>query len=142
LSTPLRFAFPVVSFLPVFPPISICVPLLPNSCYMPRPYHPSWLDYSNYTWRRVQVMKFLNMQCSRNPSMSETSSLLSWQASFLRWGVVSPTPNHQAEGPPLVGCPRLLIRYIRSCPPKLEGHAVVARDPPNMDLNFIYFKKC
>jgi hypothetical protein len=26
---------------------------------MPRPSHPSWLDYSNYTWRRVQVMKFL-----------------------------------------------------------------------------------
>jgi hypothetical protein len=26
---------------------------------MPRPSHPSSLDYSNYTWRRVQVMKFL-----------------------------------------------------------------------------------
>jgi hypothetical protein len=24
---------------------------------MPRPSHPSWLDYSNYTWRSVQVMK-------------------------------------------------------------------------------------
>jgi hypothetical protein len=24
---------------------------------MPRPSHPSWLDHSNYTWRRVQVMK-------------------------------------------------------------------------------------
>jgi hypothetical protein len=41
-----------------------------------------------------------------------------------------------------VGCPRLLIQYIRSCPPKLEGvssirnlrtrHAVVTRDPHNM----------
>jgi hypothetical protein len=37
----------------------ICISLLPHSCYMPRPSHPSWLDYSNYTWRRVQVMKFL-----------------------------------------------------------------------------------
>jgi hypothetical protein len=27
---------------------------------MPRPSHPSWLDCSNYTWRRVQVMKFLS----------------------------------------------------------------------------------
>jgi hypothetical protein len=27
----------------------ICIPLLHHSCYMPRPYHPSWLDYSNYT---------------------------------------------------------------------------------------------
>jgi hypothetical protein len=31
----------------------IHVPLLPNSCYMPCPPHPSWLDHSNYTWRRV-----------------------------------------------------------------------------------------
>jgi hypothetical protein len=27
----------------------------------------------------------------------------------------------QAGGPPLVGCPRLLIQYIRSFPPYLEG---------------------
>jgi hypothetical protein len=26
---------------------------------MPCPSHPPWLDHSNYTWRRVQVMKFL-----------------------------------------------------------------------------------
>ena len=34
----------------------------------------------------------------------------------LRWGVVSTSPNLQAEGPPLVGCPWLLIQYIHSCP--------------------------
>jgi hypothetical protein len=28
------------------------------------PCHPPWLDYSNYTWRRVQVMKFLIKQFS------------------------------------------------------------------------------
>jgi hypothetical protein len=60
---------------------------------------------------------------------------------FLRWGVVSPTLNPQAGGPPLVGCPRLLIQYIRRY---LEGdssirnlrtrHVVVTRDPPNMAL--------
>jgi hypothetical protein len=33
---------------------------------------------------------------------------------FLRWGVVKPTPNPQAGGPPVVVCPRLLIKYIRS----------------------------
>jgi hypothetical protein len=52
-------------------------------------------------------------------------------------------PNPQAGGPPLVGCPRLLIQYIRSYPPYLDGvssirnlrtrHAVVTRDPPNME---------
>jgi hypothetical protein len=55
------------------------------------PSHPPWLDHSNYTWRRVQVMKLLIMQflqppvqmfpsapCSQTPSayvpplMSET----------------------------------------------------------------------
>jgi hypothetical protein len=59
-------------------------------------------------------------------------------------GVFSPTPNPQAGGPSLVGCPRLLIQYIRSYPQYLETvssirnlrtrHAVVTRDPPNMDL--------
>jgi hypothetical protein len=53
-------------------------------------------------------------------------------------------PNPRAGGPPLVGCPRLLIEYIRSYPPYLEGvssirnlsmcHAVVTRDPPNLDI--------
>jgi hypothetical protein len=57
---------------------------------------------------------------------------------FLRRGVVSPTPNPQAGGQPLVGCPRLLIQYIRSYPPYLEAissicnlktrHAVVTRE--------------
>jgi hypothetical protein len=43
---------------------------------------------------------------------------------FLRWGVVSPPPNPQAGGPPLVGCPRLLIQYIRSYPPCLEAFSM------------------
>jgi hypothetical protein len=61
---------------------------------------------------------------------------------FLRWWVVSPPPNLQAGGPPPVGCPRLLIQYIRSYLPYLEaissihslrmGHAVVTGDPLNM----------
>jgi hypothetical protein len=36
---------------------------------------------------------------------------------FFRWGVVSTSPNPQAGGPSLVGCPRLLIQYIRSYSP-------------------------
>jgi hypothetical protein len=31
---------------------------------MPCPSHAPWLDHSNYTWRRVQVMKLLIMQFS------------------------------------------------------------------------------
>ena len=37
--------------------------------------------------------------------------------SVLQGRVVSTSPNPQAGGPPLVGCPRLLIQFIRSCPP-------------------------
>jgi hypothetical protein len=42
----------------------ICIPLRPHSCYMPCPSHLPSLDHSNYTWRRVQVMKLLIMQFS------------------------------------------------------------------------------
>ena len=40
---------------------------------------------------------------------------------FLRWGVVRTSPNPHAGGPPIVGCPRLLIQYIRNYPPYLEA---------------------
>jgi hypothetical protein len=53
-------------------------------------------------------------------------------------------PNPEAGGPPLFACPRLLIQYIRSYHPYLEAvssicnlrmqHAVVTRDPSNMEL--------
>jgi hypothetical protein len=55
--------------------------------------------------------------------------------------------NTLAGGPPLVGCPRLLIQYIRSYPPYLEvvssicnlrtRHAMVTRDPHNMAGSYI-----
>jgi len=35
----------------------------------------------------------------------------------LQGGLVSTSPNPQAGGPPLLGCPRLLIQFIRSYPP-------------------------
>ena len=42
---------------------------------------------------------------------------ISQQDTFLGWWVVSTSPNSQAGRPPSVGCPRLLIQYIRSYPP-------------------------
>jgi hypothetical protein len=42
----------------------ICIPLRPLSCYMLCSSHHPWLDHSNYyTWRRVQVTKFISPQC-------------------------------------------------------------------------------
>jgi hypothetical protein len=40
----------------------ICIPLLSHACYLPYPSHPPWLDHSNYTWRKEQVMKLLIIQ--------------------------------------------------------------------------------
>jgi hypothetical protein len=77
----------------------------------------------------------------RNVICSKVRSALKY-ISFLWLGVVSPTLNPQAGGPPLVGCPPLLIQYIRSYPPYLEDfssirnlrtrHAMVTKDPTNM----------
>jgi hypothetical protein len=53
--------FLVVSFLLAFPPIIYMRSSSLHSCYMARPSHPPRLDYSNYTWRRVQIMKLLGM---------------------------------------------------------------------------------
>jgi hypothetical protein len=44
------------------PQYYICIPLVLHLCYMPCPSHPPWLNHSNYTWKRVQVMKLLIMQ--------------------------------------------------------------------------------
>jgi hypothetical protein len=38
---------------------------------------------------------------------------------FLRRGILSPSPNPQAGGPPLVGCQWLFIRSVRSYTPYL-----------------------
>jgi hypothetical protein len=55
--------FLIVSFLLAFPQISYMHP--PSySCYMVCQSYPPWLDHSNYTWRRVQLMKLLIMQFS------------------------------------------------------------------------------
>jgi len=45
---------------------------------------------------------------------SEALFNVSWQAGFLRKGIVSPSLNPQAGGPTLICCPRLLLlfRYI------------------------------
>jgi hypothetical protein len=49
--------FLVVSFRLAFPPIIYTRSSSPHSCYMNRKSHPPRLDYSNYTWRRVQITK-------------------------------------------------------------------------------------
>jgi hypothetical protein len=64
LSFHLRQGFPSGHFPLVFPPKSYMHSSWSHSCYMPSPSHPPWFHHSNYTWRRIQVMKLLIMQFS------------------------------------------------------------------------------
>jgi hypothetical protein len=74
LSTHLRLGLPSGLFHSGFPTNILYAFLFsPHSCYLLHPSHPPWLDYSNYTWRRVQLMKLLIMQFS--PTSLLTSSL-------------------------------------------------------------------
>jgi hypothetical protein len=68
LSTHLGFCLPTGLFpSDISIQYLISIPLLPHSCYMLCPHHPSGLDHSNYIWRRVQVMKLLIMQFFATP---------------------------------------------------------------------------
>jgi hypothetical protein len=64
LSTHLRLGLHSGLFPSGFPTNNLYALFSPNSCYIPSPFHPHRLDYSNYTWRRVQITKLLVMQFS------------------------------------------------------------------------------
>jgi hypothetical protein len=104
-----------------------------------------YLTYSLTPWSRVLLEKLTGLQLVKKfPSFYRTQRFitaltsashlsLSWASSItvsrgsishmfrnkglLRREVVSTSPNPQAGEPPRVGCPRLLIQYIRSYPP-------------------------
>jgi len=80
-----------------------------------------------------------------NSSKPKALCDISQHADFLRWEVVGLSlnaPPPQDGDPPLIGCLRLLIKYISSYPPYLEAassirnlrkcHAVVTRHPHTM----------
>jgi hypothetical protein len=48
----------------------VCILLIPYAYYMTCLSHPPWLDYSNYIWRSVQLMKLLVIQLSQPPVTS------------------------------------------------------------------------
>jgi hypothetical protein len=58
---------------------------------------------------------------------------------FLRWEDVSTSPNPQAGGTPLVGCSLLLIQYIRSYAPYLEGVPPPEDAPCSCDTDPLVF---
>ena len=62
----------------------------------------------------------------------------------LQGGVVSTSPNPQAGGPPLVGCPRLLIPFIRSYDPYRRPLLYPQPEdaPCSVKTSFIISSKC
>jgi hypothetical protein len=64
LCTHLRLGLPSGLFPSGIPTNILYAVFFSPSCYMPCPSHPPSLDHSDYTWRRVQVMKLLSMQLS------------------------------------------------------------------------------
>jgi hypothetical protein len=59
LSIHLRLGLPSGLFPSGFPTNNLYRFLFSHSCHMSRPPHPPRLYNSNYTWRRVQIMKLL-----------------------------------------------------------------------------------
>ena len=71
----------------------------------------SALHLSLYTASSIPLFAALFVQ--EYQSSSEAYSLtVSWQDMFLRWGVVSTSPNPKAGGPPLVCCPDCLFNLF------------------------------
>jgi hypothetical protein len=106
---------------------------------MPCPSHPPWLDHSNYTWRRVQVMKLLIMQFSPSPYENRKyvqqlmrvvmksgwsnggkprTQLSGWSSETLGWQVKWPEPSAWRPGCALLrrGRSRLKPLYDATLP--------------------------
>jgi hypothetical protein len=84
---------------------------------------PSWeANSSSATQLTARILSNLKVQyrIHNNPLFSPVPRPLC-MIKFLRWRFVSTSPNPQAGGPPLVGCPLLLIQYIHSYPPYLQA---------------------
>jgi hypothetical protein len=55
--------------------------------------------------------------CTKGPVQTRGQYTRFVTRPILWWGVVNTSHNLHAGGPPLIGCTRLLIQYIRSYPP-------------------------
>jgi hypothetical protein len=60
----------------------IHIPLLPHLCYMSCSSHAPWLDHSNYTWRRVQVMMLLVPWLGYTGKNSSPYTLWPWRRGY------------------------------------------------------------
>jgi hypothetical protein len=101
--------------------VTSCTPTKSN-LYLANSLAALVIEHALYRLLTFQVPNFMSLFVayvvpkyqSRSEAFSVNNPL---QDAFLRWGVFSTSPYTQAEGTPLVGCPPLLIQYIRSYHP-------------------------
>jgi hypothetical protein len=67
-----------------------------------------------HVWNLMSI--FVTSFVPKYQSRPESSVHISQQASFYGENLLSPRPTPNLGGPPLAGCPQLLIQYIRSYP--------------------------
>jgi hypothetical protein len=102
----------LLAFCPLaFPPTTYTRSSSPYSCYMPCLSHPPRLNYSNYTWRTVQIMKLFVTQFS--PFSCHLISLRSKNP-----------PQHCFQTPPSL-CSSLNVRDQVSYPYRTTGKIIV-----------------
>ena len=111
---------PPVSILgqhnPVHIPTSHLLEIHPNIIHTSTPRSPQWSPSLRFPQQEpIHPPHLTHTRHMPNPSPSRMFVFLN--KGFLQGEVVSTSPNSQAGGPPLVGCPRLLIQFIRSYPP-------------------------
>jgi hypothetical protein len=66
----------------------------------------SMLETPNIPSSKSHVLSPLLRLCQRISPGPRRFETFRNNKKFLRWGIVSPTPNPQAGGPPFLGCPR------------------------------------
>ena len=71
--------------------------------------------YRLLTFHVPNLMSLLH-SLGRTKRLVQAHASISLQGQFFLLWVISTSPNPQAGEPPLVGCPRLPIEHIRSCP--------------------------
>ena len=119
LSTHLRLGLPSGLFPSGFPNKTLYSPLsspISATCHA----HLILLDFITRTILGKGYRSLSSSLYSRIVLAPKEASFLQvfLNMNVLQGGVVSTSLNHQAGGPPLVGCPRLLIQSIRSYPPQ------------------------
>jgi hypothetical protein len=105
-----------------------CFPMVHSNIFLPMPRPSAW-SVAAYTspLRLILFSVSLHNTHSTYLYFAFRRSIQGIRVTFHNklWGFLSPSPNPQAGGSPLFGCPRLFIQYIRSYPPHLEAGSFI-----------------